>query len=66
MKLAKALDDKKMDSRVVDRLLSEGKISTADFDKHLKDLPDEEGNFDFVGSQEEAPEEEALVSEITE
>ena len=63
MKLAKALDDKKMDSRVVDRLVSEGKISTADFDKYMAELPDEEGNFTFVGSQEEAPEEEAPVTE---
>lgn len=61
MKLAKALDDKKMDMRVVDRLLAEGKISKAEFDKHMSELPDEVGNFDFVGSQEEAP-----VEEVTE
>ena len=62
MKLAKALDDKKMDMRVIDRLLAEGKISKSEFDKHMNDLPDETGNFDFVGSQEEAP----VVEEITE
>lgn len=56
MKLAKALDDKKMDTRMVDRLVSEGMISKADVDKFNSDLPDEEGNYDFVGSQEEVPE----------
>ena len=29
----------------------------------MAELPDEEGNFTFVGSQEEAPEEEAPVTE---
>ena len=65
MKLAKALDDKKMDTRVVDRLVSEGKISKTEFDKHMSDLPDETGNFDFVGAQEEVTEEEN-TSEPTE
>ena len=58
MKLAKALEDKKMDTRVVDRLVSEGKISKAEFDKYMSDLPDESGNFDFVGAQEEVSGEE--------
>lgn len=64
MKLAKALDDKKMDTRMVDRLVSEGMITLADVDKFNSDLPDEEGNYDFVGSQEEVPAEE--TTEVTE
>ena len=51
MKLAKALNDKQMDVRIVDRLLAEGKISKSDLDNYLQNLPDEEGNFESVSNQ---------------
>ncbi len=66
MKLAQALNDKTMDVRVIDRLLAEGKISKSNFDSFMTNLPDETGNFDFVGSQEEAPEVEEEVATVTE
>ena len=66
MKLAQALNDKTMDVRVIDRLLAEGKISKSDFDKFMTNLPDETGNFDFVGSQEEVPAIDEEAAPVTE
>ena len=51
MKLAKALNDKQMDVRIVDRLLAEGKISKSDLDNHLQNLPDEAGNYESVANK---------------
>jgi len=45
MKLAKALEEKTLDIRLVDRLVAEGKLSKADLDAHLKNLVDDDGNF---------------------
>lgn len=54
MKLAKALDEKLMDVRIVDRLMAQGKISKDDVDKNLANLPDEQGNFEHVGSDDKS------------
>lgn len=51
MKLAKALDEKLMDVRLVDRLQAQGKISKEDIDKAMANLPDEAGNFEQVGTE---------------
>ena len=44
MELKQALDDKKMDYRLRDRLVGEGKISKDQVDAYLKQLPDESVN----------------------
>lgn len=51
MKLAKALEDKKMDVRLVDRLLAQGKITKSEFDNYLKGVEDSEGSYERVGSE---------------
>lgn len=56
MKLAKALDDKKLDIRLLDRLLAEGKITKSELDEYLKNLPDESTNSQPVQSAASAPE----------
>lgn len=48
MKLAKALDEKMLDIRLVDRLIAEGKMSKEDYDKHLANLADDSGNYEKV------------------
>jgi hypothetical protein len=50
MKLAKALEEKVMDVRLVDRLLAEGKITKAQVDDYIAKLEDDEGNYTDVGS----------------
>lgn len=45
MRLCDALDDKKFDLRIRDRLLAEGKINSSDLDKYLADLGDDSQNF---------------------
>ena len=56
MKLAKALDDKKLDIRLLDRLLAEGKVTKSELDEYLKNLPDESTNSQPVQSAASAPE----------
>jgi hypothetical protein len=48
MKLKLALEDKLMDTRLVDRFIAEGKISKAEYDKYLTGLADDEGNYEQV------------------
>ena len=49
MKLAKALNEKQMDVRLMDRLLGEGKLSKAQVDEYLKNLDDSEGRYERIG-----------------
>ena len=42
MQLKKALEDKKLDLRLRDRLTAEGKLTKKELDKSLKDLKDDE------------------------
>jgi hypothetical protein len=53
MKLRMALEDKEMDLRLRDRLVAEGKISSASVDTYLKSLDDEEGNYVQLGAEKE-------------
>ncbi|MDP7321609.1 MAG: hypothetical protein QF441_13440 [Bacteriovoracaceae bacterium] len=53
MKLAKALDEKVMDVRIMDRLLAEGKITKAQVDEYMKNLDDCEGSYEKVNSGSE-------------
>lgn len=50
MKLAKALDEKRLDTRLMDRLVAEGKLTKSEVDTYNTNLPDEEGNYEFVES----------------
>ncbi len=52
MKLAKALDEKMMDLRILDRLLAEGKITKAEVDERLAALEDCEGKYEVVNDND--------------
>ncbi|MDA8793714.1 hypothetical protein N9N67_10725 [Bacteriovoracaceae bacterium] len=62
MRLRKALDEKLMDLRLRDRLVAEGKISAAEVEKFLSQIPDstneiyEEPEKKTEPSAEETPE----------
>lgn len=53
MKLKLALEDKMMDTRLVDRFIAEGKLSKAEYDKHLAGLQDDEGRYETVAGHTE-------------
>lgn len=44
MRLSRALNDKKMDQRLRDKLIADGKVSQADLDQYLANLPDDANN----------------------
>ena len=44
MRLSRALDDKKLDTRLRDKLVADGKISSTDIEGYLKELPDDAAN----------------------
>ncbi len=44
MRLSRALEDKKLDLRLRDKLMHEGKLSKADIDQYLATLPDDSAN----------------------
>lgn len=48
MQLKIALEDKKLDQRLVDRLLAEGKITNDDVKKYLESLPDDSANVKYI------------------
>jgi hypothetical protein len=54
-------DEKLFDIRTLDAYQSRGVVKPAEFDKYLKALPDDEGNYDIVliEEDEEILEEEA-------
>lgn len=52
MKLAKALDEKMLDVRLVDRLIAEGKLTKDEYDKYLANLNDDANNFEQVKTEE--------------
>ncbi len=54
MKLRMALDDKMLDLRLRDRLVSEGKVTKAQVDEFLTGLSDEEGNYIHVDEKKES------------
>jgi len=48
--------EKVFDLRTIEYLLLKGELTQKDYDKYLKSLPDDEGNYAFIeveGSQEE-------------
>ena len=48
MKLAKALEEKMLDVRLMDRLLAEGKLTKSQVDEHIAKLEDSEGRYEKV------------------
>ena len=40
--------DRLFDIRTLDGFIANGKIKPSDYDKHLKALPDDEGNYEWV------------------
>ncbi len=48
MRLKKAIEDKLLDVRLRDRLLTEGKITQKEIDKYLEKLEDDEKNGEEV------------------
>ncbi|MBT4792282.1 MAG: hypothetical protein HON90_11990, partial [Halobacteriovoraceae bacterium] len=63
MKLAKALQEKEMDVRLLDRHLGEGKLTKSEVDTYLSKLDDDQGNFEKVDADVAEVE---SASEITE
>ena len=51
---AKKNPEKFFDLRTIEHLISNGTIKQSEYDKHLKALPDDEGNYDLVNLEEEA------------
>ena len=52
MRLKKALEDKEVDVRLVDKFLAEGKLSKKEFDSYLNGLEDCEGKYEQVTDNE--------------
>jgi hypothetical protein len=50
MKLAQALDEKKLDIRLMDRHLAQGRITKEDITAGIENLQDEEGNYEVAES----------------
>lgn len=54
------LGDKVIDKRIVERNITKGLLTKAEYEKHIADLPDQEGSYDrieveAVDENEEAP-----------
>ncbi len=62
---AKKNDEKLFDLRTLDAFQSRGVLKPADYEKYLKSLPDEEGNYDtvLIEEDEDLEDEEAEGSE---
>ena len=58
MRLSKALQEKLMDVRLIDKFLAEGRITSGAVDKNLKELPDEVNNLQYTASRTEHKQEE--------
>ena len=56
MRLSSALEDKKLDLRLRDKLLHEGKLSKKDIDQYLASLPDDTDNAGSTSQEEEKSE----------
>ncbi|MBT3235368.1 MAG: hypothetical protein HN353_05415 [Bdellovibrionales bacterium] len=65
MRLNKALEEKKMDIRLRDKLLGEGKLTISEVDSFLRTLADDEDSavFSAPGSTEKKPVDEESSAE---
>ena len=52
-------EEKLYDTRTLDNSISRGLIKPTEYDKYLKSLPDDEGNYQLVQIDDEASEAEA-------
>lgn len=57
MRLSAALKDKKMDVRLRDKSLSEGRITTQEVNEYFESLPDDSKNADYVDGPKQKQEE---------
>jgi len=55
---AKKTEEKLYDLRTLDNSLNRGEIKATEYDKYLKSLPDDEGNYDLVVIENDASEDE--------
>jgi polyhydroxyalkanoate synthesis regulator phasin len=51
MRLSTALEDKKLDLRLRDKLLAEGKLSQKDMEDYINSLPDDAQNATHTGEE---------------
>ena len=65
MRLSKALNDKVMDVRLRDKLVSEGSLNKGEVEKYLTDLPDDNANLAYTddGVKEKVSEETVSATE---
>jgi hypothetical protein len=54
--MSKDFDEKKFDTRVIERQLKKGLLSRKDYDAYLKQLPNDEDNFEIVPIVDESTE----------
>ncbi|MCO4793115.1 MAG: hypothetical protein KC493_05365 [Bacteriovoracaceae bacterium] len=54
MRLSRALTDKKLDLRLRDKLVHEGKMSSKELEEYLGSLPDDAENATTTGQVEES------------
>lgn len=59
MRLSTALEDKKLDLRLRDKLLAEGKISQKDMEAYMNSLPDDAQNATHTGDENQADQAES-------
>jgi hypothetical protein len=50
--LHKAVESKKFDSRIVEKNITRGILTSEEYDKFLKSLPDDSDNADWVNIEE--------------
>lgn len=65
MRLNKAIDDKKLDVRLRDKHITEGKISSADVTKVVAELPDDANNLLYTADVEQKRQDAANAPEET-
>ncbi|TNF01267.1 MAG: hypothetical protein EP326_04775 [Deltaproteobacteria bacterium] len=53
MRLSRALNDKKLDLRLRDKLVHEGKMTHKEVEEYLKSLPDDSSNATTTGKVED-------------
>jgi len=56
MKLAKALEEKMLDVRLMDRLVAEGKLTKKQVDDYMANIEDSEGKYERIGSSQDSTE----------
>lgn len=59
-------DARRFDLRTLDHFIAQGSLKAGDYEKHLKSLPDEEGNYDLcqIDEDSEDPSETAADEDL--